>query len=203
MNICLKNISKRFDSGWIIKNLDLEIKTGDRIAIRGANGSGKSSLIKIISGYLSMSKGRISYDLVGKTIDRDDLYKYLSISTAYSELDEELNPVELFQHFSIFKKYLITDKDEFIDLVDLRKHKNKAIKYFSSGMKQRLNLALAICMDVPLLIMDEPTSFLDAERKIWYKEIIERFAGNKTIVVASNEELDFEFCNRSIVLKTL
>ena len=201
MNIQLKNISKRYDTGWIIKDLDLEIHSGDRIAIKGPNGSGKSTLIQMIAGYLSNSKGKICYNYQGKNIDRDDIYRYISIATAYSELDEELNAVELFRHFKNFKAFQIQDSDRFLELVDLSDHRNKAVKYFSSGMKQRLILGLALCMDLPLLILDEPGSFLDKDKKRWFNGLLADYARFKTVIIASNEDSDLEFCDRELILK--
>ena len=203
MNIQLHKVSKRFDSGWVIRDLDLEIRSGDKLAIKGANGSGKSTLIQILAGYLSISKGKLVFEHGTEPVNRDDIYKYLSISTAYSELDEELRPSELFTHFRSFKDYHIEDLDEFLDLIDLKEHKNKEVKYFSSGMKQRLSLGLAICMDVPLLILDEPGSFLDQERKLWLKDMLERFCSEKTVIIASNEASDLEFCDKELELKPL
>ncbi len=203
MKIELKNISKRFDSGWVIKNLNLNIESGDRIAIKGPNGSGKSTLIGILSGYLSQSKGEIAYSYQSIKINRDSIYKHLSLSAAYSELDEELNPHELFNHYKIYKDYKLKDEKLFLQLADMEKHRNKAIKYFSSGMKQRLNLSLAICTNCPLLILDEPTSFLDQSKKEWFYDLMEEYTDGKTIIVASNDEADFNFCTKSIELNPI
>ncbi len=200
MQIKLDNISKRYDSGWVIRNFTESIDSGEKVAVLGPNGSGKSTLINILAGYLSPSKGSVKYHHEDKDIGRDNIFKHLAIATAYSELDEELNPVEIYNHFKVFKPYSLSSTEEFLDLVDLRKQSKKAVKYFSSGMKQRLALGLSICMDTPLLILDEPGSFLDVDRKKWYLEMMERFAGNKTIIVASNDPSDFSFCERRIEL---
>ena len=203
MQIQIKKLGKRFDSGWIIRDLDLHIETGQKYAVTGPNGSGKSTLISMIAGYLSQTKGSITYKLEGKSIDRDNIYSYLALSTAYSELDEELNAIELFRHFSVFKPMLISNVTEFLELAELSKHSKKQVKYYSSGMKQRLNLALTMTMDTPLLILDEPTSFLDEDRKNWYQSMVKQFAKGRTVVVASNLESDFSFCDKQIILKTL
>lgn len=67
-------------------------------------------------------------------------------------------------------------------------------------MKQRLGLALSLCMDCPLLILDEPTSFLDVQWKQWYHNLIQNYAKNKTVVIASNEEEDFKYCDNVLAL---
>lgn len=200
MQLSAQNISKRFDSGWIIRDFNLDLESGDRLAIKGANGSGKSTLISILAGYLSPSKGKILYNLNADKISRENVYKYLAISTAYTELDEEMNAQEIFNHYRVFKSFLVDDVSRFLDLAELSKHRNKPVKFYSSGMKQRLSLAMAITMDVPLLLLDEPGSFLDNERKAWYLELLQSYGRNKTIITASNDPDDFWSCNKEIVM---
>ncbi len=200
MDILLEDIGKRFTSGWVFRNINHNIVTGDRLAITGQNGSGKSTLLQIICGYLTNTEGKVSYTKEGKEINRDNIFKHLAISAAYMELDEELSAAEIFEHNKIFKPYLIQEQDHFLDLVQLDSEQDKEVKYYSSGMKQRLSLALALCMDVPLLILDEPTSFLDVQKKEWFRTMLEQFGQNKTIVIASNDDFDIQTCNKSISL---
>jgi len=195
MLICVDNISKRYTTGWVIKDFSVQIPSKSKIAITGPNGSGKSTLIQIIAGYLSCTKGNIVYSHNGNNIQRDNIYQHISMSAAYAELDEEFTPTEIYKHYSHFKKFLISDAKEFLELADLKREKNQTISSFSSGMKQRLSIALACCMDVPLLIMDEPTSFLDGQRKSWYQDMLVHYAKEKTVIIASNDPLDYSFCD--------
>jgi ABC-type multidrug transport system ATPase subunit len=85
---------------------------------------------------------------------------------------------------------------ELIGILDFSKSKNKEIRHFSSGMKQRLKLILAICSDTPALFLDEPTTNLDTQGIDWYQELIEKFRKDRLIIVASNMEIDYQFCDR-------
>ena len=198
MDIILDDIGKRYTTGWVFKNISHHLTSGQHLSITGTNGSGKSTLLQIIAGYLSYTKGEVTYTHDGKIISRDNIYKYCGISAAYTELDEELSVTEIFEHYKVFKKMLIQDSQEFVDLVDLRKEKDKRIAQFSSGMKQRLNLGLALVMDTPLLLLDEPTSFLDKGRKAWYAEMVQQFARDKILVIASNDDFDIKTCVANI-----
>jgi len=200
MELFLDNIWKRYTSGWVLKEVSSHIPQGQHVSIVGANGSGKSTLLQIISGYLSPSKGEVNYKNANKHIDRDNIYKYCSISAAYAELDEEMSITELYNHYKIFKPLIVNSLDEFLELTDFMKLKDRQIRYFSSGMKQRLSLGLAFIMDVPILLMDEPTSFLDEQKKSWYGEMINLYARNKTVIIASNDQRDIKSCTSSIVL---
>ena len=200
MEILLEDIGKRFTTGWVFRNINQEIKAGDHLAITGQNGSGKSTLLQIICGYLTNTEGKVTYTSTGKKITRDNIYKQLAISAAYMELDEELTAAEIFSHNKIFKPYLVQDSKEFLEIVQLDNQKTKEVKYYSSGMKQRLSLGLALCMDLPLLILDEPTSFLDTQKKDWFREMLGRYGQGKTIVIASNDGFDIESCEKEIGL---
>ena len=200
MDLILDNVWKRYTTGWILKEISEQLNHGQKVAITGNNGSGKSTLLQIVSGYLSPSKGKIIYKHDGNEINRDHIYKYLSISAAYSELDEELTIPEIYNHYKLFKPLVVNRLDEFLEITEFVKHKGKQIRYFSSGMKQRLSLGLAFVMDVPLLLLDEPTSFLDKHKKGWYTEMMHRFAADKLVIVASNDEHDIGLCERTISL---
>ncbi|NBU52674.1 MAG: ATP-binding cassette domain-containing protein [Chitinophagia bacterium] len=142
----------------------------------------------------------MTYVMHEKHIDRDDIYKYISISAAYSELDEELSPRELFTHYSNFKSFRIDSLEKFLELAQLEDARDKPVVYFSSGMKQRLSLALALTMDSPLLFLDEPSSFLDDTRKSWFYELFHAYVEGKTVFLASNDKADLDLCDTSILL---
>jgi len=200
MRLLLDKISKRYTTGWVLKDISTEIDSGQRVAITGANGSGKSTLIQILAGYLSPSKGTLSYYHADQAISRNEIYKYIAISAAYMELDEELTIREMYKHYSLFKPLSVSSLDEFLVLTDFRKQQNKEVRYFSSGMKQRLALGLAFVTDVPLLILDEPTSFLDESRKHWYSQLLATYAKDKTVIIASNDAFDIASCTKEIKL---
>jgi len=200
MHISIENLSKRFDSGWVFRDLNSSIQTGQKVAVTGPNGSGKSTLLNILCGLLSPSLGTVTYVMHEKHIDRDDIYKYISISAAYSELDEELSPRELFTHYSNFKSFRIDSLEKFLELAQLEDARDKPVVYFSSGMKQRLSLALALTMDSPLLFLDEPSSFLDDTRKSWFYELFHAYVEGKTVFLASNDKADLDLCDTSILL---
>jgi ABC-2 type transport system ATP-binding protein len=75
------------------------------------------------------------------------------------------------------------------------------VRNFSSGMKQRLKLVLAICSQAPLLLLDEPTTNLDAQGTAWYADLISQFGGQRSIVVASNVEADYAFCEGKVDIR--
>jgi len=80
----------------------------------------------------------------------------------------------------------------------LHHSEHKAIKNFSSGMKQRVKLALAFCSDTQILLLDEPTSNLDQQGVEWYLSLIEQCSSNRLVIVCSNQEQEYGFCDERI-----
>ncbi|HMI04914.1 MAG TPA: ATP-binding cassette domain-containing protein [Pedobacter sp.] len=198
MVINLENTGRRFNQEWIFRNLTHQFRPGGRYAVLGPNGSGKSTLLSIILGNLSPSEGRVSYT-DGKQISAEDIYGHLSFAAPYLDLIEEFTLQETIDfHFKFKRFYAGLNQDAVLDVLGLAKSQDKALKYFSSGMKQRTKLVLACCTDSKILLLDEPTSNLDKEGMSWYHRLIENFTADKMIIVGSNQEEEYSFCNHFI-----
>lgn len=198
MHIQLTNIGKRYNYEWIFKGIHAEFKPENNYAILGSNGSGKSTLLQIIAGNFIPSEGEIRYSHENTALSAEDIYKQISIATPYLDLFEEFTLEESIEFQSKFKPFKDgLDTKQIITLMQLEKAKEKQLRHFSSGMKQRVRLALAILSNTPLLLLDEPTSNLDKNAIAWYQELIQTHAKNRLIIVASNQ-LEYEyasFCN--------
>jgi len=199
MEIILNNITKRYLYDWIFRNINQHFSTPTRYAILGANGSGKSTLLKILSGHLSPTKGTIEYKINGLVIDKDDIYQHLSFASPYIDLIEEFTLSETVDFHKQFKPFINNlSTDDFLEIIQLKKAKNKEVRFFSSGMKQRLKLGLAICANTSLLLLDEPTATLDEKSVDWFHQLLEKYAANRLIIIASNEERDVVTCQERI-----
>ncbi len=194
LDIRFEEAAKRFQYEWVFRNLSLEIEAASKWAITGANGSGKSTLLKCISGLIPFTSGKITYHIAGKEIPIEAVYTKLAFSAPYMELPEEFSLTELLKFHFNFKKPSIA-LEEIPNLMYLHEHRHKPISQFSSGMKQRLKLGLCLFSDVPLLLLDEPTSNLDEKGVAWYQKMIEEHAGDRTVIVCSNDPKEYEFCN--------
>lgn len=199
MEIILNNITKRYLYDWIFRNINQHFSTPTRYAILGANGSGKSTLLKILSGHLSPTKGTIDYKINGQVIDKDDIYQHLSFASPYIDLIEEFTLSETVDFHKQFKPFINNlSTNDFLEIIQLKTAKNKEVRFFSSGMKQRLKLGLAICADTALLLLDEPTATLDEKSVDWFHQLLEKYAANRLIIIASNEERDVITCQERI-----
>jgi ABC-type multidrug transport system ATPase subunit len=195
--ISLIGAGKRFNKDWVFQSLNVDFEQGQHYALIGNNGSGKSTLLQVIAGFTNLSKGTIEWD----NADSQTIYDQISIAAPYLELVEELTTLEHFEFHAKFKS--LTENisiQEMIQLIGLEKSTHKQIRYFSSGMKQRLKLALAIFSTTPILLLDEPCSNLDKEGYALYKQLIQQYAMQKLIIVGSNDPEEYAFCTQQINL---
>lgn len=200
MEIELKGIGKKFNSNWVFKNLDLTIPQGSGFAITGSNGSGKSTLLKIMGTYSLPTRGIVSFKKNTTPLSADEIQLKMSFVAPYMHLIEELTFSELLQFHAVFRENLIPVM-EIPERVQLPPHKH--ISEFSSGMKQRVKLCLAFFFASDCLLLDEPTSNLDTSGIQWYQEQISSLLGKKTVVIASNIEAEYAFCQAIFRLANL
>lgn len=201
MKINLEHIGRRFNREWIFRDLNYVFESGSSYAILGANGAGKSTLLQVISGSLSSSEGAISYSKEGKSLNSENIFQHLSMAAPYLELIEEFTLRELIDFHFKFKRYCSgLDRYRLIDLLALRKSEHKAIKFFSSGMKQRVKLALTFCSDTDIIMLDEPASNLDQQGLEWYLSLVEEFSSDRLLIVCSNQPQEYSFCKKQLRL---
>lgn len=199
-SVGLESAGKKFFRNWIFKGLSFRFESPQKISVLGKNGSGKSTLLQVIAGYESLSEGVINYSRNGNDIPREEVYRCISIASPYLELIEEYTLAEMVRfHFSFKNPSGKLSFEDIIQLTELEHSKDKIIKYYSSGMKQRVRLALAILSDVDLVLLDEPLSNLDREGETWYKSLVEKFLKEKSAIVCSNQnEAEYFFCEKNI-----
>ncbi|MEO6915935.1 MAG: ABC transporter ATP-binding protein [Chitinophagaceae bacterium] len=199
MRINCVNAGKRFNREWIFRNFSFDFLPGLKYAITGPNGSGKSTLLQVLAGAIASSEGSITYNTGPSEIDPDKAYQHLSLAAPYLDLVEEMSVGELLAFHSVFKPFMPGVKiDSIISEVDLSSAGSKQIRFFSSGMKQRVKLAQAIFSDTRMLFLDEPTTNLDDKGIEMYSSLITRYCQNRTLIVSSNDPQEYGFCDNVI-----
>jgi ABC-type multidrug transport system ATPase subunit len=179
--------------------MNMELSSGNNYVILGANGSGKSTLMQVIAGNQLCSEGSIVYSS-GKEIGPELFFREISVAAPYLELIEEFTLRESIRFHSRFKKMRNgMDEEKIIECCYLGDSSEKQLKYFSSGMKQRVRLALAILSDTPVLLLDEPCSNLDPRGIEWYRQLVSENKKDRLVIVCSNRLKDeYDFCNMEI-----
>ena len=198
MKITLIDAGKRFNRDWIFRHLNYEFQTGHSYAITGPNGSGKSTLLQSIAGAIAISEGNIRYDN-GAPIAPEQAYRHLSLAAPYLQLVEEMTVTEFLDFHAAFKPLLPgISAAGIIRKVGLEAAAHKQMRYYSSGMKQRVRLAQALFSDCTLVLLDEPCTNLDTEGIGLYRELIAQYTPGRLVIVSSNDTQEYEFCEEKI-----
>jgi ABC-2 type transport system ATP-binding protein len=202
MHIQLEQTGKKYNREWIFRGLSYTFQAGKKYAITGPNGSGKSTLLQTIAGSTVLSEGSIQYSTAGQTVAPENAFKNISICAPYLTLIEEMTALEFLAFHESFKSFMPGIKPSAIlEIIDLTSAASKQIRYFSSGMKQRIKLAQAIFSDVPVLFLDEPCTNLDETGYALYQSLIQNYASHKLIIVSSNDKAEYHFCEEVIDIK--
>ncbi|MBI5863263.1 MAG: nitrous oxide reductase family maturation protein NosD [Planctomycetes bacterium] len=169
--ISIRGLHKRFGRNVVVDRLDLDVAAGSALALWGTNGAGKTTIIKCILG-LHRFDGSISVD--GVDCRRDGKAARRRIGYVSQELCfyDDLTACDSVRLFAQLKRVATSRADEVLAQVGLTEHRKKRVGELSGGMKQRLALAVALLADPPILLLDEPTSNLDAAARRQFFELL-------------------------------
>jgi ABC-type multidrug transport system ATPase subunit len=202
MRIRVTNLGKRFNRDWIFRNLNFQFDFDKHYAITGPNGSGKSTLLQIISGSAIHNEGNIDYHETDRPFPPDRIFQKMSFAAPYIELVEEMTLTEFFSFHHKMKGWIDPfDNKTIISLLGLEKSAHKQIRYYSSGMKQRVKLAQAIFSNVPVVLLDEPLTNLDEEGILLYQKLIQNYCRNRLVIISSNDKKEYSFCDEVIDMR--
>jgi ABC-type multidrug transport system ATPase subunit len=173
--------------------VDLELHAGQRYAITGHNGSGKSTLLQLIGGMITPSEGKRLLEKHGQALEEEDTYREVSLCAPYLELIEEMTGMECLSFHQGFKPLRNGHTPaSILEAVGLRKAAEKQVRYYSSGMKQRLKLAQAFFSDSALLLLDEPCTNLDKTGIALYQTLMTTCTEGRIVVISSNDETEYD-----------
>ena len=199
--IQLQNVTKRIKENTVLDNVSYTFKSGFVYGLYGQNGSGKTMLLRAISGLINLDSGSIFID-GEKLHDKIEFPPETGIVIENMELLPECSAKRNLQMLAKIKN-IADEKDIIFSLerVGLDPDSEKKVKKFSLGMKQRLNIAQAIFENQKIILLDEPTNALDEEAvQLIYKIIREEKSRGATIIVATHHKEDLkEVCD--VILK--
>lgn len=207
MTICLSDAGKRFNRDWIFRHFNYSFESGKSYAITGPNGSGKSTLLQALSGGMYINEGSIEFrvgseesgDSNSAIISSENIYRDVSICAPYLEVVEEMTLREFLEFHHGFKPFLSgVTTDSIITTIGLEKAVNKQIRFYSSGMKQRVKLAQCIFSDTAIVLLDEPCTNLDVGGIGLYNQLINDYCKKRMVIVSSNDHHEYEFCTEKI-----
>lgn len=203
MTITLEDTGKHYNREWIFRHLQHVFSPESPCVLLGGNGSGKSTLLRLLAGHLLPSEGTVTYTDQNQVVANELVYAKVSMAAPYLDLYEELKLTEAIAFHAGFKPFRENlSPKQVIERLQLKRAADKALKNYSSGMRQRVKLGLAVLSDTPLLLLDEPISNLDPAGIEWYQELVAEHSAGRTIVVASNRQrAEYDFCSQELVVE--
>ncbi|HRI02035.1 MAG TPA: ATP-binding cassette domain-containing protein [Saprospiraceae bacterium] len=200
MEIVAQSVWKKYNKHWIISDFNYHFKQAKTYGITGPNGSGKSTLMAILSKQLIPSKGLVQYnDNNGIQINPTSESQLISFTAPYIELYDSLSLKESIQFHNQFRPFYSTiGYEDCIDQLELKKFEHQRLQSFSSGMKQRVKLAISIFTQSEILLLDEPGSFLDDYWRKKYSHWIQSYANNRIVLISSNDADDFSLVDEFV-----
>ena len=203
MDIILNNVSKTLNKSVILNEINYHFKSGFIYGIKGSNGSGKTMMLKLISGLLRPTSGeiKISNKILYKDIDFPESIGILIENPAFMP---NLTGLKNLKCISLIKDKIKTEEIYNIMLdIGLDPNDKRHFKKYSLGMKQKLGIACAFMENPDIIILDEPTNALDSESVNKLKELILKYKdNNRIILIAVHENYEIEtLCDKFIYLK--
>ncbi len=187
LTIELHDLGKKFNNEWIFRKMSYTFHPGLIYAITGPNGAGKSTILQILWGQIPPSQGTIIYSRRSRSISVDDIFKHISIATPYMDLIEEFTLLEQLRfHYALKPSWPGMNEQDMLEKMYLSHAKDKYIANFSSGMRQRVKLALAFFTRADVLFLDEPGTNLDSTAFQWYLDQLSELSSQSLVFIASN-----------------
>ena len=202
--ITVSGLSKRYGTHLAVDNVSFEIKKGEVIGFLGPNGAGKSTIMNILTGYLSMTQGKVEIDGFDISEYPEDAKKRIGYLPEIPPLYIDMKVREYLNFIYDLKKVKFPKKphiDEILKLVKIDHVENRLIKNLSKGYRQRVGLAQALVGNPDVLILDEPTVGLDPKQIIEIRNLIARLGKNHTIILSSHILSEIQaVCKRVIII---
>ena len=199
ITITAQGLSKDFDRRAIFKDVSFTLSSPASLSITGKNGAGKSTLSKIIAGLISSTRGSLTYSIDGNQTGIEEFKHHIGFVSPYLNLYDEFTALENLQILSRIRTASRQQNErikELLTLVGLWDRRDDFVGTFSSGMKQRLKYAFALLHNPEVLILDEPTSNLDADGIEVIKKIILEQKKRNILVIATNDKEEATWCTQ-------
>ena len=213
MKITLEQLSVGYKGfSPVVTDINVEIKSGELTCLIGSNGIGKSTLLKTLTGFLPKLGGRLLLD--GRDIDllsQRERAKYISIVLTYKADVQNLSVAEMvgmgrMPYTGFWGKLNADDREivaEAINMVGINHLKDRMVQTLSDGERQKVMIAKALAQQTPIILLDEPTSFLDFPSKVEMLQLLHRLAKetDKVVFLSTHDlELALRIADRLVEL---
>ncbi|ALS01201.1 ABC transporter ATP-binding protein [Enterococcus silesiacus] len=203
MELKISNVSKEYDNVQVLNNLSFSLKPGV-YGLLGANGAGKTTLFRVICGLMKPTRGEIHYNHKDIQLQTEAYRSILGFLPQDFRYYADFSGLKFMLYIAALKglnKTMAKKRTlELLTMVGLAEVKNKKIKQYSGGMKQRLGIAQAMINDPEILILDEPTVGLDPKERVRFRNLISSFSKEKIVILSTHIVSDVEYISDEILV---
>jgi ABC-2 type transport system ATP-binding protein len=206
MSITVQNLRKSYGSQLVLDNISFSIKSGEIVGFLGNNGAGKSTTMKIITGYISYDAG--SVEVCGIDVEKNPIetHRRIGYLPEHNPIYPEMYVKEYLRFVAGLYKLGSESKirvDEMIEKTGLTREYKKKIGMLSKGYRQRVGLAQALIPNPDVLILDEPTTGLDPNQIIDVRNLIREVGKEKTVMLSTHIMQEVSaICDRVIIINS-
>ena len=187
-SLLAENLALRRGDRLLFSNLSFAVKAGEAVAVEGANGTGKTSLLRLIAGFLNPEAGRLSMTADGRTVsDGEERGVHIGWLGHQEGLKPQLTALEQLRFYAQLYRYA-GEPASFLDAVGLTRQAELPCRYLSAGQKRRLGLARLLASGRSLWLLDEPFAALDTAGKDLVSRLIARHCATGGMVMAATHE---------------
>lgn len=188
MIVEVKNLNKSYGKHKVLNDLSFKIEKPQVLALIGPNGSGKSTLMNCMMNLISFDSGEI--EILGKSNKDYEIFREVSFLKDNRILYPYLTGFDHLKYICDIQKIPQERIDQVIELADIGSFYKKIVSSYSLGMKQRLLLAMALCNNPKLILMDEPLNGLDTDSIFKFRDLIKNLGENNTTILISSHSLN-------------
>jgi ABC-2 type transport system ATP-binding protein len=204
--LSLEHVAVSFSGRRVLRDVGFSLRRGEIVAYLGANGSGKTTTVKVLTGLLRPSRGRVLLDGVDVAVDPIAYRRRLGFVPETADVYPFLSGREYLQlvgHLRQLPEAGLDERiDELLSLLGLSHHRYQALESYSKGMRQKVLIAAALLHDPEILVLDEPLSGLDATAVMVVKALLRELAARGRIILYSTHLLEIaeRLCTRVLIL---
>lgn len=203
MKIELKSIYKKYEKQEVLKCVSMEFNEGI-YGLLGKNGAGKTTLIGILLGIIKVNSGEVLIDGKDVRFCKKEFLNKIGYLPQYPQFYKDMQVYEFMMYMASVKGLSKKESKEKVDWlireVNLWEAKKKKVGAMSGGMRQRLGIAQAMLNEPELLILDEPTAGLDPQERIRFRNLISKFAKERTVILVTHIVSDVEYIANEVIV---
>ena len=199
-----KGIEKKFGYAYAVRNVSLQVRRGEFVALFGSNGAGKTTFLKVAAGLMRPTKGSLSIEGLDIAKNPEEARRRIGFLSHNTFVYRDLSPLENLKFFC--RMYGVSDsEDRLLDLlnrVDLAQRAREPVRAFSRGLQQRVGIARALLHDPSLILLDEPYTGLDAKAAQTLNDTLDEAArAGKTIILTTHDiDQGLRAASRAVIL---